>query len=101
MSEINAPAVIERLVREPGTWAVVGLSTNTARAAYRVARYLQSIGKTIVPVHPAAETVHGATGYASLADVPADTRVDVAAVIVRSELGGTVVDQATQRRAPR
>ncbi|GAB2992019.1 MAG TPA: CoA-binding protein [Actinotalea caeni] len=99
MSEINAPAVIERLVREPGTWAVVGLSTNTARAAYRVARYLQSIGKTIVPVHPAAETVHGATGYASLADVPADTRVDVVDVFVRSELAGAVVDQAIERGA--
>lgn len=99
MSEINAPAVIERLVREPGTWAVVGLSTNTARAAYRVAHYLQSIGKTIVPVHPAAETVHGATGYASLADVPADTRVDVVDVFVRSELAGAVVDQAIERGA--
>lgn len=99
MSEINAPAVIERLVHEPGTWAVVGLSTNTARAAYRVARYLQSIGKTIVPVHPAAETVHGATGYASLADVPADTRVDVVDVFVRSELAGAVVDQAIERGA--
>src|SRR5690606_34238407 len=63
MAHINDPAVIERLVRTPATWAVVGLSTNRARPAYRVAAYLQGIGKTIVPVHPKAETVHGATGY--------------------------------------
>ncbi|MBD8079324.1 CoA-binding protein [Cellulosimicrobium arenosum] len=74
------------------TWAVVGLSNNTARAAYGVARRLQRHGKRVVPVHPAAETVHGEQGYASLADVPFP--VDVVDVFVRSELAGEVADQA-------
>lgn len=97
MPTINDPAVIERLIRTPATWAVVGLSTNPSRAAFRVSAYLQSIGKTIVPVHPRAETVHGATGYATLAEVPGD--VDVVDVFVNSDLAGGVVDEAIARGA--
>lgn len=99
MSELNDPAVIERLIRTPATWAVVGLSTNAERAAYRVSAYLQSIGQTIVPVHPKAEAVHGATGYATLADIPGDVAVDVVDVFVNSELAGGVVDEAIARGA--
>lgn len=97
MSKINDPAVIERLIRTPATWAVVGLSTNTERAAFRVASYLQRIGQTIVPVHPKAETVHGAAGYASLADIPGE--VDVVDVFVNADLAGAVVDEAIAKGA--
>ena len=74
------------------TWAVVGLSTDTRRAAYGVAAFLQARGKRIVPVHPRAETVHGEPGFRQLADIDAD--VDVVDLFVRSELAGPVVDQA-------
>jgi hypothetical protein len=42
---------------------------NSARPAYGVARFLQQHGNRIVPVHPKAETVHGA-GYRTLSDIP-------------------------------
>ncbi|MEB8341970.1 CoA-binding protein [Streptomyces endophyticus] len=74
------------------TWAVVGLSSNQARAAYGVADVLQRFGKRIVPVHPKAETVHGEQGYASLADIPFP--VDVVDVFVNSDLAGPVADEA-------
>lgn len=99
MATINDPAVIERLIRTSATWAVVGLSTNTQRAAFRVSAYLQRIGMTIVPVHPKAETVHGATGYVGLADIPDEIDVDVVDVFVSSELAGPVVDDAIARGA--
>jgi predicted CoA-binding protein len=99
MTQINDPAVIDRLIRTPATWAVVGLSNNRARAAYGVAAYLQGIGKTIVPVHPKAETVHGATGYATLADIPDDVAVDVVDVFVNTDLAGGIVDEAIARGA--
>lgn len=92
MRHRNDPAVIERLLSVPGRWAVVGLSTNSDRAAYGVAGYLQSQGHTIVPVHPSAATVHGAEGYARLADVPGT--VDVVDVFVNSARAGAVVDDA-------
>lgn len=93
MRHANDPAVIARLLTTPGRWAVVGLSTNRARPAYEVAEYLQrGLGMTIVPIHPAAETVHGAPGQARLADVPAP--IDVVDVFVNSALAGAVVDEA-------
>jgi predicted CoA-binding protein len=88
----NDPEVVRRLLGQPGRWAVVGLSQNSARVAYSIAAYLQDVGMEIVPVHPRAETVHGATGYRTLAEVPG--QVDVVDVFVRSELAGAVVDDA-------
>lgn len=92
MSHRNDPEVIERLLTNPGRWAVVGLSNNTARAAYGVARYLQGLGHEIVPVHPKAETVHGAAGHAALGDVPG--KIDVVDMFVNSSLVGDAVDEA-------
>jgi predicted CoA-binding protein len=84
---------VRKILTETGdTWAVVGLSSNQARAAYGVADVLQRFGKRIVPVHPKAETVHGEQGYASLADIPFP--VDVVDVFVNSELAGPVADEA-------
>lgn len=83
---------IRALHDDATTWAVVGLSTNRARAAHGVARYLQSIGKRIVPVHPRAETTHGEPGYRTLADVPVP--IDVVDVFVNSRRAGGIVDEA-------
>jgi predicted CoA-binding protein len=86
-------ATVRKILRDSGdTWAVVGLSGNTSRAAYGVAAVLQRFGKRIVPVHPKAETVHGEQGYASLADIPFP--VDVVDVFVNSALAGQVADEA-------
>ncbi|WP_392870316.1 CoA-binding protein [Streptomyces sp. LN499] len=86
-------ATIREILTTAGdTWAVVGLSDNPERAAYRVAEKLQRIGKRVVPVHPKAETVHGEQGYASLAEIP--FQVDVVDVFVNSALAGGVADQA-------
>jgi len=87
------PATIRKILTELGdTWAIVGLSSNQRRAAYRVADVLQRYGKRIVPVHPTAETVHGEKGYRSLEDIPFP--VDVVDVFVNSDLAGPVADEA-------
>lgn len=76
------------------TWAVVGLSTDTSRAAWGVAKFLQQQGKRIVPVHPRAEEVHGEQGYRTLADIPFP--VDVVDVFVRSSGAGRIADEAVR-----
>lgn len=86
------PAVIRRMLGSGDTWAVVGLSQNTGRAAHGIASMLQRRGKRIVPVHPRAETVFGEKGYRTLAEIPFP--VDVVDVFVRSELAGSIADQA-------
>ena len=73
------------------TWAVVGLSNNSERAAYRVSKLLIEKGHQVVPVHPKAETVHGQQGYAKLSDIP--FAVDVVDIFVNPELAGEVVDR--------
>ncbi|MFJ6622550.1 CoA-binding protein [Kitasatospora sp. NPDC091335] len=98
MTSYGDAATIRGILTGTGdTWAVVGLSDNTARAAYGVARVLQQYGKRIVPVHPKAETVLGERGYSSLAEVP--FQVDVVDVFVNSTLAGEVADQAVRAGA--
>ena len=82
---------IERVLRHQ-VWAVVGLTGNRARPAYGVARFLQAHGRTIVPVNPRGEPVHGEPGYRTLADIPFP--VDVVDVFRRSDKAGAHVDEA-------
>jgi predicted CoA-binding protein len=95
MGDVYAdPDVISRLLSESRTWAFVGLGDNPAREVYRQARLLQQRGKRIVPVHPSGNAVLGEQGYASLADVPDASDVDVVGVYRRAEHAGAVVDEA-------
>ena len=89
----NDPDLIRELLMDPGVWVVVGLSTNRERAAYGISKWLHvELGKPIIPVHPRAETVHGAQGYASIADIP-DQDIKVVDCFVSSEHVGAVVDE--------
>ena len=74
------------------TWAIVGLSNNSERAAYGVAKLLIEKGHTVIPVHPKSESVHGQTGLAKLSDIPVS--VDVVDIFVNSALAGAVVNEA-------
>jgi uncharacterized protein len=83
---------IRLMLEKCETWAVVGLSGDPSRTAYRVARFLQEHGKRIVPVHPEANHVLGEDGYASLAEIPFE--VDCVDVFRRSAAAGEFADQA-------
>jgi uncharacterized protein len=87
------PAVIERLLTTPATWAVVGLSANTERTAYSIGQYLRDqLGMSIVPVNLRGEDSLGVRGYRRLADIPGP--VQVVDCFVNSQRVGAVVDQA-------
>ncbi|WP_035931178.1 CoA-binding protein [Pseudofrankia sp. EUN1h] len=83
---------VRALLVETETWAVVGLSDNRARTAYRIAHYLREHGKRVIPVHPSRVAFEGEQGYARVTDIP--VKVDVVDVFVRSGLAGPVVDDA-------
>jgi predicted CoA-binding protein len=74
------------------TWAIVGLSNNSERAAYKVAKVLIEKGHTVIPVHPKAEIVHGQKGYSKLSEI--QVPIDVVDIFVNSQLAGPVVDEA-------
>ncbi|HKH56409.1 MAG TPA: CoA-binding protein [Propionibacteriaceae bacterium] len=87
------PEVITRLLTTPATWAVVGLSANTERTAYRIGEYLRDrLGMSIVPVNLRGEDALGERGYRRLADVPRP--VEVVDCFVNSQRVGAVVDDA-------
>jgi predicted CoA-binding protein len=88
---MNTTETISQIL-EFKNWAVVGLANNPDRPAFGVARLLQDKGHQIFPVHPKAETVHGAVGFSSLSEIP--VQVDVVDCFVNSNLVGDVVDQA-------
>jgi predicted CoA-binding protein len=88
---MNTTETISQIL-ELQNWAIVGLANNPDRPAFGVAKLLQDKGHQIFPVHPKAETVHGAVGYSSLSEIP--VQVDVVDCFVNSTLVGDVVDQA-------
>ena len=92
MAEFNDPKVVETILDECRTIAVVGLSSNPARASYGVARYLQQQGYRIIPVNPNENEVLGERAYPSLADVP--EKFDLVDIFRRSEDAGEFVDEA-------
>jgi hypothetical protein len=90
------PEAVRFMLDDCLTWAVVGLSGDPDRTAYRIAELLQRRGKRIVAIHPSAAhgelVVLGERGYPTLADVPFP--VDVVDVFRRSEFAGEFADQA-------
>ena len=81
-------------------WFIVGLGDNPDRPAYRVARFLQSIGKQIVPIHPRGHEVHGELGFTSIAEAAkVHGAPDVVDVFVRFDRAGEFADQAIEARA--
>ncbi len=63
-------ALIDRILAETRTVAVVGISDKTDRPSHAVARYLKEHGYRIVPVNPALKEVLGEKAFPSLSEVP-------------------------------
>src|SRR5258708_38153694 len=85
------------LLRQARTIAVVGLTSDTSRPSYRVARYLQSQGYRIIPVNPQETQVLGKKAYPRLQDVP--EHIDLVDVFRRAEFTPEVVRDAIEAAA--
>lgn len=96
MAHQNDQAVIDRLMRTKGTWAIVGLTRNEWRSAYDVSLFVRDrMGMEIIPVNLPGDDVHGEKGYRTLADIPAEKHpIDVVDCFVNSQKVGAVIDQA-------
>ncbi|MBI2858745.1 MAG: CoA-binding protein [Chloroflexi bacterium] len=84
--------LIEQILKECHTVAVVGLSSSPERASYQVAAYLKSCGYTIVPVNPREEKVLDEKAYPDLSSVPG--KIDVVDIFRRPENVLPVIDEA-------
>ena len=77
--------------------AIVGVSANSVRPSYFVARYLKLKGYRVIPVNPglAGQHLFGEEVYGNLADIPFD--VDMVDIFRRSEAVPAIVEEALTR----
>lgn len=87
---------IRHVLQDLQTWAVVGCSPDPRRDSHGVARFLQQIGKRVVPIYPGEAEILGEPAYADLASVPAGAGVEVVDIFRRSEQAGVHVDEAIE-----
>lgn len=88
---------LEKILRQAEIIAIVGLSNNTTRPAYDVARYLQGSGYRIIPVNPNENQVLGEPAYPDLMSVPYP--IDIVDIFRRPEYVPEIVRQAIARNA--
>ena len=69
LSRYQDPLVIQRILHNAKTIAVVGLSKNPLRASYFVGFYLRRHGYRVIPVNPRESEILGEKSYASLNDI--------------------------------
>ena len=93
--------LIDEILDNVKTIAVVGLSDNPARDSHGVSAYMQSQGYRIIPVNPALKgaTVLGEQSYDDLSAASAAAEnqgiaIDLVDVFRRSEFAGAVSDDA-------
>jgi predicted CoA-binding protein len=64
------PRVIQEIIYNARTVAIVGLSPNVLRPSHFVGFYLQRHGYQIVPVNPREREILGEMSYPTLRDIP-------------------------------
>ena len=74
--------------------AVVGISTNPAKAAHRIPRMLKDAGFKIIPVNPTVDEVLGQKAHPTLAAIP--QQVDVVDVFRPSDEAAEIARQAVE-----
>jgi len=70
LARYQDPALIQRLLHQTRTVAIVGLSANALRASHFVGFYAARHGYRVIPVNPRETEVLGERSWPSLADVP-------------------------------
>jgi predicted CoA-binding protein len=88
--------LLRKILKRTRTIAVVGVSMNSVRPSYYVARYLGLKGYRVIPVNPghAGKRLFGATVRASLSEI--DEPVHMVDIFRRSEAVPPIVDEALE-----
>ncbi len=94
-----SPALLERVLRETKTIALVGASPDWRKASYIVMKYMLSKGYDVTPVNPraAGEEILGERAVASLSDI--DHPIDMVDIFRNSKAAGAITDEAIAIKA--
>ena len=102
----NQHDLIDEMLRNAKTIAVVGMSDKANRASFNIGRYLAGSGYRIFPVNPALQEVLGRPSYADLDTAQAAARaetgqgIDLADVFRASEHVPAIVDDVIRLGIP-
>jgi uncharacterized protein len=77
------PIEISDILKNNRTIAVIGMSKNPEKDAYRIPQYLIKNGYNVIPVNPTADEILGRKSYKKLSDVP--EKIDIVDVFRPSE----------------
>ena len=87
-------SIIERILKDCRTIAVVGLSANPARPSFGVAQYIQAQGYRIIPINPNESFILGEKCYPSLSVAAQHEKFDVVNCFRNSADIPPIVDEA-------
>lgn len=79
--------------------AIVGLSDNSQKPSFEIAKYLQEKGFRIIPVNPQTKSseILGEKVYRDLLSIPHETVIDVVDIFRKSEFVFPHVKEAVER----
>jgi uncharacterized protein len=97
---VNEEKRIREALESAETIAVIGCSPNPMRPSNEISRYLIEAGYRVVPVNPGHREILGRPCYRSLAEIPAEVRIDVVDVFRRSDAVAGIAEEAIARRVP-
>ena len=93
---------IPELLRTSKTIAVIGISSDSDRPSYSVAKRLMRAGYTIVPVNPRYKEWEGLVCYSYVSSIPENIEIDIVDIFRRSEATpDTVLDVLKRKNKPR
>lgn len=84
--------IIDEILEESKTIAIVGASSNPERASHQVAKYLKEHGYKIIPVNPGLTELFGEKAYPNLRNI--SEPVDVVDIFRPSEQVPPIVEDA-------
>jgi uncharacterized protein len=85
---------IAEILKNDKTVAVIGMSKNPEKAAYRIPKYLIDNGYNVIPVNPTTDEILGRKSYKRLSDVP--EKIDIVDVFRPSEDIPNYVDEVVK-----
>ena len=97
LTRYQDPLVIQRILLNAKTIAIVGLSKNELRASYFVGYYLKRHGYRVIPVNHRETEILGEKSFKSLLDVP--TPIDIVDVFRAPDALPGIAEEAVKIRA--
>ena len=78
---------LREILQESKTIAVLGLSPDSNKPSFKVAKFLQERGYKILPIYPKGGTILGVNAYTSLQEAfEAEEKIDILNVFSSSDI---------------